>query len=103
MIKLSSNETPFGASPLAIEAYKKTPPKICNSIPMGRAQSLRRAIATRYGLNIEQLLCGAGSDELLNLLANAYLGPGDEAIYTKHGFLVYPIAIHGQRRDPHCR
>ncbi len=40
-----------------------------------------------------RIVCGAGSDELLRLLAHAYLGPGDEAIYTEHGFLVYRIAI----------
>ena len=92
VIKLSSNETPFGASPKAIEAYKRAADGL-QLYPDGTSHALRQAISQRYGLNADHILCGAGSDELLNLLANAYLGPGDEAIYTKHGFLVYPIAI----------
>ncbi len=92
IIKLSSNETPFGASPKAIEAYKRAADGL-QLYPDGTSYELRQAISARYGLNADHILCGAGSDELLNLLANAYLGPGDEAIYTKHGFLVYPIAI----------
>ena len=54
---------------------------------------MREAIAARYGLNAARIVCGAGSDELLQLIAHAYLGPGDEAVYSQHGFLVYPIAI----------
>ncbi len=92
VIKLSSNETPLGASPQAINAFKLTANKL-QLYPDGSSTELREAISARYGLNADHILCGAGSDELLNLLANAYLGPGDEAIYTTHGFLVYPIAI----------
>ena len=54
---------------------------------------MREAIARRYGLDMTRIVCGSGSDELLGLLARGYLGPGDEAIYTAHGFLVYRIAI----------
>ncbi|MBC8037530.1 MAG: histidinol-phosphate transaminase, partial [Rhizobiales bacterium] len=61
--------------------------------PDGSAAALREAIAARYGLKAENIVCGAGSDEVLQLLAHAYLGPGDEAIYSQYGFLVYPIAI----------
>ena len=46
------------------------------------------------------MVCGAGSDDLLNLLARAYLGDGDEAIHTTHGFLVYPIATLGTGAKP---
>ena len=53
---------------------------------------LREAIGKAYGLDPDRIICGAGSDEILNLLAHTYLGPGDEAISTTHGFLVYPIA-----------
>ena len=45
-------------------------------------------------------MCGAGSDDLLNLLARAYLADGDEAIHTTHGFLVYPIATLGTGAKP---
>lgn len=90
--KLSSNETPLGPSPKAIEAFKETAADL-ERYPDGQATALRAAIARRYGLDASRIVCGSGSDELLGLLARAYLGPGDEAIYTAHGFLVYRIAI----------
>jgi histidinol-phosphate aminotransferase len=61
--------------------------------PDGAATALRQSLAERYGLNAENIVCGAGSDELLALLAQGYLKDGDEAIYSAHGFLVYPIVI----------
>ncbi len=61
---------------------------------------MRAAIAARYGLNAARIVCGAGSDELLNLLAHAYLGPGDEAIFTEHGFLVYRIVVLANGAKP---
>ncbi len=91
-IKLSSNETPLGPSPKAIEAYNASA-KDLERYPDGQATALRNAIARRYGLDAGRIVCGAGSDELLTMLAHAYLGPGDEGIYTTHGFLVYRIAI----------
>jgi histidinol-phosphate aminotransferase len=90
--KLSSNETPFGPSPKAIEAFKVAAGDL-ERYPDGQAVVLRNAIARRYGLDASRIVCGSGSDELLGLLARGYLGPGDEAIYTAHGFLVYRIAI----------
>lgn len=91
-IKLSSNETPLGPSPKAIDAYKAAAAEL-ERYPDGSATKLRTAIARRYGLDAERIVCGAGSDELLTMLAHAYLGPGDEGLYTEHGFLVYRIAI----------
>lgn len=90
--KLSSNETPLGPSPRAIEAYRAAAAEL-ERYPDGQATALRQAIAGRYGLDAARIVCGAGSDELLALLARGYLGPGDDAIYTAHGFLVYRIAI----------
>lgn len=98
-VKLSSNETPFGPSPAAVEACRSA----CASAeryPDGQATALRAAIGEVHGLDPANIVCGAGSDELLNLLAHAYLGPGDEAIYTEHGFLVYPIAIRANGATP---
>jgi histidinol-phosphate aminotransferase len=92
VFKLSSNESPLGASPKAIAAYQAQATDLA-LYPDGGASVLRQAIASRYGLKSEHLVCGAGSDELLELLAQAYLGPGDEAIYSQYGFLVYPIVI----------
>lgn len=91
-IKLSSNETPLGPSPRAIDAFRETADQL-ERYPDGSATVLRQAIARRYGLDASRVVCGAGSDELLSFLAHAYLGPGDEGIYTEHGFLVYRIAI----------
>ena len=99
VIKLSSNETPFGPSPRAIEAYLKEAQTL-SRYPNGSARPLREAIAKLYGLDPARIVCGAGSDELLSLLATAYLGPGDEAIYSRHGFLVYRIVILARGATP---
>lgn len=92
VIKLSSNETPLGPSPNAVEAFRAAAAKL-DRYPDGSAKALREALAAAYGLNPEHIVCGNGSDELFHMLAQAYLGPGDEAIYTEHGFLVYRIVI----------
>jgi histidinol-phosphate aminotransferase len=91
VIKLSSNETPLGPSPRAIEAYRRIGDHL-EDYPDGAATALRETIGRAFGLDADRIVCGAGSDDLLNLLARAYLADGDEAIHTTHGFLVYPIA-----------
>ncbi len=98
-IKLSSNETPLGPSPKAVEAFQAAAGSL-ERYPDGSATALRQAIAKRYGLDAERIVCGSGSDELLSLVAHAYLGPGDEGIYTTHGFLVYRIAILANGATP---
>lgn len=97
--KLSSNETPLGASPAAITAFCNVADHL-ELYPDGSAADLRQAIGERYGLNPQNIVCGSGSDEILQLLAASYLGPGDEAIYSRHGFLVYPIAIAANGATP---
>jgi len=92
VFKLSSNETPLGPSPLAVEAYRANADRL-HVYPEGSARILREAIAGAYGLNPERIVCGNGSDDLLTLIAHAYLEPGDEAIFCEHGFLIYRIAI----------
>jgi len=99
VFKLSSNETPLGASPQAIAAYGKVG-KHLEDYPDGASTELREAIGRTYGLDPNRIVCGAGSDDLLNLLARAYLQDGDEAIHTTHGFLVYPIATLGAGATP---
>jgi histidinol-phosphate aminotransferase len=91
VFKLSANETPFGPSPRAIAAYKEAAAHL-EDYPEGTSRILREAIGRAFGLDSGRIICGAGSDEILNLLAHAYLSQGDEAISTAHGFLVYPIA-----------
>jgi histidinol-phosphate aminotransferase len=98
-IKLSSNENPLGPSPAAVAALKAAADSL-ERYPDGSASGLRQAIARVHGLNPDRIVCGAGSDELLTLLAHAYLEPGDEGIFTEHGFLVYRIAILGCGATP---
>ncbi len=99
VFKLSSNETPLGPSPAAIEAYRALADHL-EDYPDGSASDLREAIGRTFGLDPARIVCGAGSDDLLNLLARAYLRDGDEAIHTAHGFLVYPIATLGAGAKP---
>src|SRR5262247_741922 len=99
VFKLSSNETPLGPSPRAIAAYHEVG-KHLEDYPDGASTALREAIGRAFGLDPNRIVCGAGSDDLLNLLADAYLADGDEAIHTTHGFLVYPIATLGTGAKP---
>jgi histidinol-phosphate aminotransferase len=99
VFKLSSNETPLGPSPKALAAYRAVADHL-QDYPDGASTVLREAIGRAFGLDPNRIVCGAGSDDLLNLLADAYLRDGDEAIYTTHGFLVYPIATLGSGAKP---
>jgi histidinol-phosphate aminotransferase len=99
VFKLSSNETPLGPSENAIAAYRAAGEHL-EDYPDGSASALREAIGAAFGLDPTRIVCGAGSDDLLNLLARAYLADGDEAIHTTHGFLVYPIATLGTGAKP---
>jgi histidinol-phosphate aminotransferase len=90
-IKLSSNENPFGPSPLAIKAMEKAIHK-AHRYPDGNATELKAAIAARHGIDESRVVCGAGSDELIALLCQAYAGPGTEVLYSQYGFLMYPIS-----------
>jgi len=91
VIKLSSNENPFGPSPKARAAYLKAGETL-GLYPDGGHLALRRAIAEVHGLEAERIVCGAGSDELIALLCKAYTGPGDEVLYAQHGFLMYKLS-----------
>ena len=99
VFKLSSNESPLGPSQKTIAAYRSVADQL-QDYPDGSASALREAIARTFGLDPARIVCGAGSDDLLNLLARAYLRDGDEAIHTTHGFLVYPIATLGAGGKP---
>ncbi|MBO0763805.1 MAG: aminotransferase class I/II-fold pyridoxal phosphate-dependent enzyme, partial [Hyphomicrobiaceae bacterium] len=87
-IKLSANETPLGPSPGAIAAYKATAAHL-DRYPDGASTALRNAIARRYGLDPVRIVCGAGSDELISLLAHHYSGPGDEVLITEPAFAMF--------------
>ena len=98
-IKLSSNETPLGPSPAALEAARSATANLAR-YPDGSAHELKDAIAATYGLDTGRLIVGNGSDELLGLACQCFLAPGDEAIHTEHGFLVYPIQIKAAGATP---
>src|SRR5262245_46272343 len=89
-IKLSSNETPLGPSPKAIAAYKAEADRL-ERYPDGASTALCQAIARRYGLDPARIVCGAGSDELISLLAHHFSGPGDEVLITAHAFAMFKI------------
>jgi histidinol-phosphate aminotransferase len=88
--KLSSNENPMGCSPLAKAAYIAAADSLA-IYPDGAHEDLRNAIATRYGLDVDRIMCGNGSDEIFQLLGRAFLDQGDEVVQSAHGFLVYRL------------
>src|SRR5215472_6617510 len=89
-IRLASNESALGPSGKAIAAYRALAGDI-HRYPDGNAQDLREALGKFHGLDPSRIVCGAGSDELIALLLRCYAGPGDEVLYSRHGFLMYPI------------
>jgi histidinol-phosphate aminotransferase len=90
VIKLSANESPLGPSPLAIEAYRELAGSL-HRYPDGGSVALRHAIARRWDIEADRIVCGTGSDELISLLCRAYAGPGDEVLQSRHGFLMYSL------------
>ena len=90
VVKLSSNESALGPSPRAIEAGRRAVENMVR-YPDGSAAALREALGRRWGLDPARLICGCGSDELLEMLPRAFAGPGDEVLYSQYGFAVYPI------------
>src|SRR5215831_14743163 len=99
VFKLSSNESPFGASPKAITAYEAAEPAI-GIYPEGSARILRDALARHYGLEADRIVCGNGSDEILHLLANSYVRPKDEVVFSAHAFSLYKIATFANSATP---
>ena len=97
--KLSSNEGALGPSPKAMAAYAKAASEL-HRYPDGDAAKLRAALGRHYGLDPARIVCGAGSDEILNLLVRAYCGPGDELLYSQYGFLMYAINALGVGATP---
>jgi histidinol-phosphate aminotransferase len=91
IIKLASNESALGPSPLAVAALREAATG-SHRYPDGGCNALREALADAHDLDAKRIVCGAGSDELITLLCRAYVGPGDEVLYTEHGFLMYAIA-----------
>lgn len=91
VVKLSSNENPFGPGDKAREAFAKSGGRL-HRYPSTDHNALRLAIAEVHDLDADRIICGAGSDEIISFLCQAYAGPGDEVIHTEHGFSMYRIS-----------
>lgn len=94
LIKLSANESALGASPKAREAYRAMADKF-EVYPEGSSRLLREALGEVHGIDPARIVCGFGSDEILHLLGQIYLGEGDEAVMSQYGFSIYPIITLG--------
>lgn len=92
IIKLASNENPLGVSPVAQRAIQSVLSEL-GRYPDGSGFELKQALHQRYGVSIEGIVLGNGSNDVLELAARAFLTPGDDAIYSQHAFAVYPLAV----------
>lgn len=90
LVKLSANENPLGTSPMALAARANADAP--SAYPDPGSSELREALGKLHGIDPARIVCGTGSDELLNLAAQAFAGPGDEVVYVRYGFAVYDIA-----------
>ena len=98
-IKLASNENPLGPSPLAVAAIRSCLDGL-HRYPDGASFALRAKLAERLAVGPDQLVFGAGADEILELLAKAFLGPGDEVVFAWPSFAMYPIVAKGMGATP---
>jgi histidinol-phosphate aminotransferase len=99
VIKLASNENPLGPSPLALEAVRRALEDV-HRYPDGASFALRSKLATQLGVGQDQLVFGCGADEILELVAKSFLGPGDNAVFAWPSFAMYPIVVRGMGATP---
>jgi histidinol-phosphate aminotransferase len=92
IVKLASNENPLGPSPRALEAVRECLPELAR-YPDGAGFELRAALAKKYGVGMDQVVLGNGSNDVLELAARAFLAPGTSAVFSRHAFAVYPLAV----------
>ena len=90
IIKLASNENPLGPGKKALEAIQATLPQLA-LYPDGNGFNLKQALAKKYTVDMTQITLGNGSNEILELVARAFLTPGLEVVFSQHAFAVYPI------------
>ena len=91
IIKLASNENPLGASPRALAALQAALDELA-LYPDGNGFELKAALARRFDLAPESIVLGNGSNDVLDMVARAFLSPGTSAVYSQHAFAVYPLA-----------
>lgn len=95
IVKLASNENPRGPSPAVRAAIAAATEELCR-YPDGNAFDLKAALAARYQVDPEQIVLGNGSNDILELVTQAFLQPGDHAVYSRHAFAVYPLATQAR-------
>ena len=95
IVKLASNENPLGISPRARDAIAAALPEL-GRYPDGNGFELKAALATRYGVPHDRIVLGNGSNDVLEMIAIAFLGPGRAAVYAQHAFAVYPLATQAR-------
>ena len=96
MIKLASNENPLGPSPKALDLLQGKMNSFSSEInryPDGNAYELKEAISKKYNVDPKQITIGNGSNDLIEFVSRCFLGEGKKAIYSQHGFAIYPLAI----------
>ncbi len=91
IVKLASNENPLGPSPKALEAIRSELAELTR-YPDGNGFELKSRLAARCGVQINQVTLGNGSNDILDLVARAYLAPGLNAVFSQYAFAVYPIS-----------
>ncbi|MEM9468679.1 MAG: histidinol-phosphate transaminase [Pseudomonadota bacterium] len=99
LVKLSSNEGPLGPSPATIKAIQDAASEV-HRYPDGDASELRQILAEKNNINAKNIICGAGSDEIISLLCYAFAGEGEEVLHSEHGFLMYPISAKAAGATP---
>lgn len=92
IVKLASNENPLGCSPLAVEAIKSELTQI-GRYPDGNGFNLKYAILQKFGFDLNRITLGNGSNDILELVARAFIAEGQSAVYSQHAFAVYPLAV----------
>ena len=95
IIKLASNENPLGVSPFAQRAIRSVLDGLAR-YPDGNGFELKQALSRRYGVAPESVVLGNGSNDVLELAARAFLTPQASAVYSRHAFAVYPLAVQAR-------
>ena len=90
IIKLASNENPLGPSQSVLSAIQKSSEELCR-YPDGNGFALKNELASFHGIDRDQITLGNGSNDILELLARAYTGPGVDIMFSEYAFAVYPI------------
>ena len=98
IIKLASNENPMGASPKALAAIRAALDDLTR-YPDGNGFDLKQRLSERYGVDASQVTLGNGSNDILEIVARAYLAPGLNAVFSEHAFAIYPIVTQAVGAD----